>query len=450
MRALILPDRRKEDAWGYMARLYKLGRVEYEDSFGPGCTHPVQFEVMQDIQRAQDPFVLRNETVEKVDFIIASAERYRGQEELLKEAGLHVDPEAGGVPVLLVSGDPRFFDKEIPDQIRPSRAEWAAELRDKGAVLEQLPIHPRKLVSACVHAIINRQAEEQKQLKEEATHDPNYEAALLVMDHYRVHAIKWKYIFDSLPEECEDDHNTLAVCRDACSRFLALLDELGNIDALKNTPASQLRDKEPIGFVVHEVNNILAALAGAEFLVTDQISPEDAESVMSVVDGMHPVAEKLGQAMLSAAKGASKSEVMYLVEAAGSTEEGLSPLKLARKDLNFVVIDDDLGVVGNLQRHIELASNGQADFLSASDTDGLAPVSGDVVILLDNDLGDGKLGHQLIDELKQKFPDALIVVHTGNVRDQKAMEPYHDAGLVCVGKMDFGSLSSIINSKFPA
>ncbi|MBI5753939.1 response regulator [Candidatus Peregrinibacteria bacterium] len=115
----------------------------------------------------------------------------------------------------------------------------------------------------------------------------------------------------------------------------------------------------------------------------------------------------------------------------------------------FCLIDDDKAILKITKKTIE-AAGGKAitidgpvaltEMLEAKD---LLKVE---VFLLDNDLGGGAYGHQLVAAIREKYPHALIIAHTSDVDtiNTDHQNPYREQGVEVVGKRAWRAVSGIV------
>lgn len=123
---------------------------------------------------------------------------------------------------------------------------------------------------------------------------------------------------------------------------------------------------------------------------------------------------------------------------------------------SFCVVDDDQGILRVTRKTIE-AAGGSAilvesrealeAFFAAGEAGGSLPEI--EVFLLDNNLGDGISGHQLIPMIRSKYPDALIIAHTSDdlSLNKDPGNEYKKAGVEVVGKRQWAAVSGVIRRK---
>lgn len=193
------------------------------------------------------------------------------------------------------------------------------------------------------------------------------------------------------------------------------------------------KDKGPINKFVHDSNNKLAAMRGFNSFVIDTLDENHKErsKFMQIIDQTESLIEK----------------IQHLKEKKEATQDGFN---LVRKDLDFIIVEDDPQITGLLKRRLEGTSKSVKTVINQGELQQLDDSEDQVVILLDNDLGEGQYGHQLIDDLKRKFPNGYIIVHTG---DKETLEinpknPYKNRVAGMVGKNDMATISRYINALF--
>lgn len=119
----------------------------------------------------------------------------------------------------------------------------------------------------------------------------------------------------------------------------------------------------------------------------------------------------------------------------------------------FCLIDDDNDILRITRKMIETAG-GVAVLVAGKDAlekffesenagKGLPKVD---VFLLDNNLGGGVFGHQLIPLIRSKYPDALIVAHTSDdlSLNNDPKNEYKRAGVEVVGKRHWAAISDAV------
>lgn len=116
------------------------------------------------------------------------------------------------------------------------------------------------------------------------------------------------------------------------------------------------------------------------------------------------------------------------------------------------IIDDDPTIHSSCSRIIRTA--GGVCFAASSQED-LASLGHDEsekidLFLLDNDLGEGRRGYQLISSIRGRWPDALIIAHTGDsdALNKDPENPYKTEGVEVVSKHEWTAISGIIRRKF--
>lgn len=123
---------------------------------------------------------------------------------------------------------------------------------------------------------------------------------------------------------------------------------------------------------------------------------------------------------------------------------------------SFCVIDDDQGILRVVQKTIEAAGGFSVlvdsrealeKLFAASETGESLPEI--KIFLLDNDLGNGIFGHQLIPLIRSKYPHALIIAHTSEdlSLNSDPNNEYKKAGIEIVGKRRWGAVSGVVRRK---
>ncbi len=116
------------------------------------------------------------------------------------------------------------------------------------------------------------------------------------------------------------------------------------------------------------------------------------------------------------------------------------------------VIDDDAAIRTACERMINYVGGVAHEAWDGDSLEALygdAGASGIQVFLLDDDLGESGRGHELIDHIRERWPEALIIGHTGHSVSINADSetPYKAAGVEVAGKNDWNAVSGIIRRK---
>ncbi len=202
--------------------------------------------------------------------------------------------------------------------------------------------------------------------------------------------------------------------------------------------------------IVHDINNVLSiSFSYIPFILDADAapSPQDAAILTRFQNDIHQFQRYLLQIRNA-----------YVGVGAWSDIQKSHPVLQLREKLEFpegttfLVVDDDEAIINVCRRTIEQAGG---EVVAATNRESLACVpdearpSGVQVVLLDNNLGEGVFGYDLISLIRKKCPGVLIIAHTSDAPGLNSCptNPYKEAGVEVVGKRDWNAISGIIRRK---
>ncbi len=247
---------------------------------------------------------------------------------------------------------------------------------------------------------------------------------------------------DSIDYPDDSKEADLIAARKSALGIIGLLSEIA---ALGPDPG-----REDLSKLIHDLNNKLFIISYLDILLENDLGDAD-KKLLSVMRNEAYQLKRHVDGISSAYKGERPWAAVKKADYVSQLREHLE----FPKGTVFCVIDDDEGILKIARRNIE-KKGGVAHEVTSEDgamllfEDLRAFWPGVDIVLLDNNLGDDKFGHELIDMIRSFFPDVLIIAHTSDAAKINAdpENPYKQKEVSVVGKREWGAISEIIRREF--
>lgn len=203
----------------------------------------------------------------------------------------------------------------------------------------------------------------------------------------------------------------------------------------------------------HDLNNSLSLVIGFSVTLREFFSLP-AEDI-AIFELLEKEANQMSAHMQEIRKGYNGNTFWQNIKKAGLVLRAEEKLDIP-VGISFCVIDDAAGILNITGRVIEAAEGSAVLVDSKEALEKLFSASGDggslpniQVFLLDNNLGDGVFGHQLIPLIRSKYPDALILAHTSDSLslNNDPENEYKKAGVEIIGKREWSAISEVVGRK---
>lgn len=222
-------------------------------------------------------------------------------------------------------------------------------------------------------------------------------------------------------------------------RFLEQLERLG-----PNPKQEQLSK------VIHDLNNRLTVLVGFIAFLKDACPEGDAKLLDVLTNELFQLTRYIGE-ISNAYNGVRSWSTLKMQNNISQLREDLE----LPKGTVFLVVDDDDDIINITSRNIEqkggvaYGARNEDELLSLLEELGTGSGTAPQVVLLDNNLGNDAFGHQLIGDIRNYFPNVLIIAHTSDAGAINAdpENPYKKAGVEVVGKREWHAVSGVIRRK---
>lgn len=242
------------------------------------------------------------------------------------------------------------------------------------------------------------------------------------------------------PEEGSPEADLLVVI-ESLERMIELLSAIAEfrIDEL---------NKKTLGRYMHDIASPLTvAISYARFVdESPSLSGSDRSTLhifMAELDKFYKDFDRI--------RSARKAMVSWQSLEAEDLDSGIKDQKLEFPrgvKIKACVVDDQKLVIDVVSRDLKRAG---VETVTASSLADIQAIEDEDVnlVLLDNDLGDGLKGHSLIGAIRARWPQALIVAHTGDATDlnDDPNNGYKMQGVEIVGKREWAALSGIVRRK---
>ncbi len=348
----------------------------------------------------------------------------------LEEKLAHFDGEISNAPEILVTGADQGGDKS-PDS------------RGMDSVLT-MPLTPDAFKLGMMEAIAKRGEKFEKMEKitrlEVLKEFCEYNGALAEVWNKSLRNI------DGLQGESAEDVSYMLA---DCNSIIEILKTLAGYVRLGELSNEYLRES------IHSLNSKLTVLTGFPSVMKESgvLSAKNSEILTMVENESNQMGAHV--ALISAAY---NGRVSWKKAQCSKPIARSAHMLECPKETLFCVIDDDEAILKVTRLNIE-AAGGKAMVLDAKNKAAMDEFFAEgegrqniEVFLLDNDLGGGRFGHEFIAKISEKYPQALIIAHTGDAESLNAVttNPYNEHGVEVVGKRHWKAISEVIRRKMKA
>lgn len=256
---------------------------------------------------------------------------------------------------------------------------------------------------------------------------------------------RWDVMTTSVLGTKEDEEKDLDTIRRSIEELQLMLEGSAGLEWKENS--TNVRK------FIHDVNNKLAVVVTIVAILLHRpkgLTQEDVGQLKKLkedVDDFTALIKKIGDAN----KGVEMGWAAVVAHRRGAEDQEDQVLKIP-EGLKICVVDDLASIVRACESKIHQA-RGIASTAKDEESLELALKAGGAdVVLLDNDLGNGLRGHQLIEAIRTLAPSALIIGHSSDAAglNSDSGNPYAQAGVPIVDKLEWNAVTKIIAAQHSA